>query len=133
MYGTMLEAFSFPRIKRDFFIGRCSSSYPKVLENPYVDSNNEVVYYNTISSIQPQLSNSLVTRSTKGRKWLVMYLLPTTFILFHLIQKNLWCHLQILWKTMKWCSSSKVKNERKLWHEGSKRGEPYIRLVDPLR
>jgi hypothetical protein len=60
-----------PRIKRDFFIGRCSSSYPNALENPYVDSKNEVVSYNTISSIQSQLSNSLspsLLKRTEGEE-----------------------------------------------------------------
>ena len=38
------------QIKRDFSIGRCSSSHPNVLENAYVNSNNEVVSYNTISA-----------------------------------------------------------------------------------
>nr|YP_008474609.1 conserved hypothetical protein Ycf2 [Marsilea crenata]YP_008474625.1 conserved hypothetical protein Ycf2 [Marsilea crenata]AGI51544.1 conserved hypothetical protein Ycf2 [Marsilea crenata]AGI51547.1 conserved hypothetical protein Ycf2 [Marsilea crenata] len=48
-----------PRIKRDFLIGRCSSSYSNVLENFYVGSDDEVISSNTISSIQPQLSDSV--------------------------------------------------------------------------
>nr|QKV46599.1 conserved hypothetical chloroplast protein Ycf2 [Cyathea lepifera] len=58
-----------PRTKRDFFIGRCSSSYSNVLDNFYVGSDNEVISSNIISSIQSQLSDSLspnLSKRTEG-------------------------------------------------------------------
>nr|YP_009426994.1 conserved hypothetical chloroplast protein ycf2 [Hypodematium crenatum]YP_009427010.1 conserved hypothetical chloroplast protein ycf2 [Hypodematium crenatum]ASU95611.1 conserved hypothetical chloroplast protein ycf2 [Hypodematium crenatum]ASU95612.1 conserved hypothetical chloroplast protein ycf2 [Hypodematium crenatum] len=54
-----------PRIKRDFFIGRCNSSYLNVLENFYVGSEDETVSSNIISFIHPQLSNSLSSNLSK--------------------------------------------------------------------
>nr|YP_009746933.1 conserved hypothetical protein Ycf2 [Plagiogyria euphlebia]YP_009746949.1 conserved hypothetical protein Ycf2 [Plagiogyria euphlebia]QII42579.1 conserved hypothetical protein Ycf2 [Plagiogyria euphlebia]QII42595.1 conserved hypothetical protein Ycf2 [Plagiogyria euphlebia] len=59
------RSYFIPRIKRDFLIGRCSSSYSNVLENFYVGSDNEVISSNIISSIQSQLSDSLSPNSSK--------------------------------------------------------------------
>lgn len=54
-----------PRIRRDFFIGRCNSSYPDVLENFYAGSEDETTSSNIISSIHPQLSDSLSSNLSK--------------------------------------------------------------------
>nr|YP_009427346.1 conserved hypothetical chloroplast protein ycf2 [Pseudophegopteris aurita]YP_009427362.1 conserved hypothetical chloroplast protein ycf2 [Pseudophegopteris aurita]ASU95962.1 conserved hypothetical chloroplast protein ycf2 [Pseudophegopteris aurita]ASU95963.1 conserved hypothetical chloroplast protein ycf2 [Pseudophegopteris aurita] len=54
-----------PRIKRDFFIGRCNSSYPNVLENFYAGSEDETISSNIISFIHPQLSDSLSSNLSK--------------------------------------------------------------------
>nr|YP_009426121.1 conserved hypothetical chloroplast protein ycf2 [Diplaziopsis cavaleriana]YP_009426136.1 conserved hypothetical chloroplast protein ycf2 [Diplaziopsis cavaleriana]ASU94737.1 conserved hypothetical chloroplast protein ycf2 [Diplaziopsis cavaleriana]ASU94822.1 conserved hypothetical chloroplast protein ycf2 [Diplaziopsis cavaleriana] len=53
------------RIKRDFFIGKCSSSYLNVLENFYAGSEDETISSNIISSIHPQLSDSLSSNLSK--------------------------------------------------------------------
>nr|YP_009427521.1 conserved hypothetical chloroplast protein ycf2 [Stegnogramma sagittifolia]YP_009427537.1 conserved hypothetical chloroplast protein ycf2 [Stegnogramma sagittifolia]ASU96138.1 conserved hypothetical chloroplast protein ycf2 [Stegnogramma sagittifolia]ASU96139.1 conserved hypothetical chloroplast protein ycf2 [Stegnogramma sagittifolia] len=54
-----------PRIKRDFFIRRCNSSYLDVLENFYAGSEDETISSNIISSIHPQLSDSLSSDLSK--------------------------------------------------------------------
>nr|YP_010308045.1 conserved hypothetical chloroplast protein Ycf2 [Microlepia speluncae]YP_010308061.1 conserved hypothetical chloroplast protein Ycf2 [Microlepia speluncae]ULU27966.1 conserved hypothetical chloroplast protein Ycf2 [Microlepia speluncae]ULU27967.1 conserved hypothetical chloroplast protein Ycf2 [Microlepia speluncae] len=53
------------RIRRDFFIGKCSSSYLNVLENFSVGSDDEAISSNIISSIDSQLSDSLSSNSSK--------------------------------------------------------------------
>nr|YP_009426384.1 conserved hypothetical chloroplast protein ycf2 [Diplazium dilatatum]YP_009426400.1 conserved hypothetical chloroplast protein ycf2 [Diplazium dilatatum]ASU95000.1 conserved hypothetical chloroplast protein ycf2 [Diplazium dilatatum]ASU95001.1 conserved hypothetical chloroplast protein ycf2 [Diplazium dilatatum] len=58
-----------PRIKRDFLIGTCNSSYLNVLENFYAGSKDETVSSSIVSIIHPQLSDSLssnLSRQTAG-------------------------------------------------------------------
>nr|YP_009691057.1 conserved hypothetical chloroplast protein ycf2 [Saccoloma inaequale]YP_009691073.1 conserved hypothetical chloroplast protein ycf2 [Saccoloma inaequale]QEG57837.1 conserved hypothetical chloroplast protein ycf2 [Saccoloma inaequale]QEG57853.1 conserved hypothetical chloroplast protein ycf2 [Saccoloma inaequale] len=54
-----------PRIKRDFLIGKCNSSYFDVLTNFYVGSDDETTSSNIISSIYPQLSDLLSSNLSK--------------------------------------------------------------------
>lgn len=54
-----------PRIKRDLFLGKCNGSYLNVLENFYVGSEDEIISSNIISSIHPQLSDSLSSNLSK--------------------------------------------------------------------
>nr|YP_010310976.1 hypothetical protein RF2 [Bolbitis laxireticulata]YP_010310992.1 hypothetical protein RF2 [Bolbitis laxireticulata]UNA61908.1 hypothetical protein RF2 [Bolbitis laxireticulata]UNA61924.1 hypothetical protein RF2 [Bolbitis laxireticulata] len=54
-----------PKIKRNFFIGRCNSSYPNVLENFYVGSEDETISSDIVSFIYPQLSDSLSSNLSK--------------------------------------------------------------------
>jgi hypothetical protein len=63
--GNCARSNFISRIKRDFFIGRCSSSHFSVLENFYVGSDGEAISSNTISFIDPQLSDSLSSNSSK--------------------------------------------------------------------
>nr|YP_009427170.1 conserved hypothetical chloroplast protein ycf2 [Matteuccia struthiopteris]YP_009427186.1 conserved hypothetical chloroplast protein ycf2 [Matteuccia struthiopteris]ASU95786.1 conserved hypothetical chloroplast protein ycf2 [Matteuccia struthiopteris]ASU95787.1 conserved hypothetical chloroplast protein ycf2 [Matteuccia struthiopteris] len=62
-------SYFIPRIKRDFFIGKCNSSYLNVLENFYAGSEDETISSSIISFIHPQLSDSLssnLSRQTAG-------------------------------------------------------------------
>nr|AJE61606.1 Ycf2 [Cystopteris protrusa] len=75
-----------PRIKRDFFIGKCNSSYLNVLENFYTGSEDETISSNIISSIHPQLSDSLSSNFSKQAAGEVAghVLTPIQFILSNL-------------------------------------------------
>nr|YP_010267365.1 conserved hypothetical protein Ycf2 [Brainea insignis]YP_010267381.1 conserved hypothetical protein Ycf2 [Brainea insignis]QKV47387.1 conserved hypothetical chloroplast protein Ycf2 [Brainea insignis]QKV47415.1 conserved hypothetical chloroplast protein Ycf2 [Brainea insignis]UIF93965.1 conserved hypothetical protein Ycf2 [Brainea insignis]UIF93981.1 conserved hypothetical protein Ycf2 [Brainea insignis] len=75
-----------PRIKRDFFIGRCNSSYLSVLENFYASSEDETVSSSIISFIHPQLSDSLSSNLSKQTAGEVAghVLTPIQFILSNL-------------------------------------------------
>nr|YP_009426819.1 conserved hypothetical chloroplast protein ycf2 [Homalosorus pycnocarpos]YP_009426835.1 conserved hypothetical chloroplast protein ycf2 [Homalosorus pycnocarpos]ASU95435.1 conserved hypothetical chloroplast protein ycf2 [Homalosorus pycnocarpos]ASU95436.1 conserved hypothetical chloroplast protein ycf2 [Homalosorus pycnocarpos] len=74
------------RIKRDFFIGKCNSSYLNVLENFYAGSEDETISSNIISSIHPQLSDSLSSNLSKQTAGEVAghVLTPIQFILSNL-------------------------------------------------
>lgn len=75
-----------PRIKRNFFIGRCNSSYPNVLENFYASSEDETISSSIISFIHPQLSDSLSSNLSKQTAGEVAghVLTPIQFILSNL-------------------------------------------------
>nr|YP_010216195.1 hypothetical protein RF2 [Pteris multifida]YP_010216211.1 hypothetical protein RF2 [Pteris multifida]UBR42928.1 hypothetical protein RF2 [Pteris multifida]UBR42944.1 hypothetical protein RF2 [Pteris multifida] len=57
------------RIKGGFFIGRCNSSYLNVLENFSVGSDEKAISSDIISSIHPQLSDSLSSNFSKQTAW----------------------------------------------------------------
>ena len=75
-----------PRIKRDFFIGRCNSSYLNVLENFYASSEDQTISSSIISFIHPQLSDSLSSNLSKQTAGEVAghVLTPIQFILSNL-------------------------------------------------
>nr|YP_009427609.1 conserved hypothetical chloroplast protein ycf2 [Woodsia macrochlaena]YP_009427625.1 conserved hypothetical chloroplast protein ycf2 [Woodsia macrochlaena]ASU96225.1 conserved hypothetical chloroplast protein ycf2 [Woodsia macrochlaena]ASU96226.1 conserved hypothetical chloroplast protein ycf2 [Woodsia macrochlaena] len=75
-----------PRIKRDFFIGECNSSYLNVLENFYAGSEDETISSGIISLIHPQLSDSLSPNLSKQTAGEVAghVLTPIQFILSNL-------------------------------------------------
>nr|QKV47131.1 conserved hypothetical chloroplast protein Ycf2 [Tectaria decurrens]QKV47142.1 conserved hypothetical chloroplast protein Ycf2 [Tectaria decurrens]WVH13663.1 conserved hypothetical chloroplast protein Ycf2 [Tectaria coadunata] len=54
-----------PRIKRDFFLGKCNGSYLNVSENFYVGFEDEIISSNIVSFIHPQLSDSLSSNLSK--------------------------------------------------------------------
>lgn len=70
------------RIKGGFFIGRCNSSYLNVLENFSVGSDKKAISSDIISSIHPQLSDSLSSNLSKQTAWKAAghLLTPTQFI-----------------------------------------------------